>query len=296
VFVTLPAEGRDLAVLGMARTQAGGARLASWMRAVEHVYRGRYMLAVGRFSDPPRLADLDGLTLDDQDLEDLRGCTPGDCAVKLGAAEIAKIRAAASAAGRHWKPAVQVAFREVVLARAQAYLAHGLEPAPAYHDQDEPVSPAAEFAALAAGFDGEPRFGAHVLPYLRAYPVAGEPDVESFLYWSKETLGTGKPIVSVTHTAIFRGTAGGTPATAVAARQVFATHYLTASLSVTLVGDSPPGYLIYVRRSRTDAFEGLFGPLVRRMVERRIRSDAPAVLDALRQKLEAGDPPLGGTE
>jgi hypothetical protein len=135
-----------------------------------------------------------------------------------------------------------------------------------------------------------------VLPYLRAYPVAGEPDVESFLYWSKETLGTGKPIVSVTHTAILRGTAGGTPATAVAARQVFATHYLTASLSVTLVGDSPPGYLIYVRRSRTDAFEGLFGPLVRRMVERRIRSDAPAVLDALRQKLEAGDPPLGGTE
>jgi hypothetical protein len=42
---------------------------------------------------------------------------------------------------------------------------------------------------------------------------------------------------------------------------------------------------------RTDAFEGLFGRFVRHMVEGRIRAEAPAVLDALRRKLEADDPP-----
>ena len=293
VFVILPAEGSDLAVVGMARTRAGGGRLVSWMRAVEHVFRGRYVLAVGRFSHPPRLADLDALALDDQDLEDVRDCSPGDCALKLAAAEIEQIRAAADAAGHAWRPAVQAAFRQVVLARAQSYLADGLARAPAYHDQRDPVSPLAEYDEVAARFDLEPLYGGRVLPYLRAYPDVSEPGVESFLYWSKETLGTGKPIVSVTHTTVFRG-AGPEEPTAVAARQVFATHYLTASLSVTAVMESQPGYLIYLRRSRTDAFDGLFGPLVRRMVERRIRADAPAVLEALRQKLEAGDPP-GGT-
>lgn len=299
VFEVLPARGRDLAVVGLTRTHAAPARLAAWTRAAELLYQGRYMPAIGRFSDPPRIGDLARLTLDDQDVDDLRSCRTGDCAVKLSAPEIEQIRAAAVAAGPQWKPAVQAAFREVVLARAQAYLRAGFVGAPPYHDRRHAVSPAEEFTEIAARLGFEALYGTRVVPYLEAFPAIGEEPVESFLYWSKETLGAGKPIVSVTHVAIFRSPHRDAPGTAVAARQVFATHYLTASLSLTLMTggvEGQPRYLVYLRRSRTDAFEGLFGKVVRGVVERRIRSDAPAVLDAMRRKLEGGEPPIvGGT-
>jgi hypothetical protein len=133
-----------------------------------------------------------------------------------------------------------------------------------------------------------------VLDYLRAYPHVPAGDAESFLYWSHETLGAGKPIVSITHVAIFRNPPPEPTSAVVAARQVFATHYLTGSLSLTLTADGAdgvPAYLVYLRRSRTDAFDGVFGRFVRHVVEGRIRSDAPALLDTLRSKLEAGDAP-----
>lgn len=37
--------------------------------------------------------------------------------------------------------------------------------------------------------------------------------------------------------------------------------------------------------------DGVFGGLVRRLIERRVRAEAPAVLNALRVRLESGDPP-----
>jgi hypothetical protein len=293
VLTIVPARGRDLAVYGVVRTTAAPDRLVTWSRAIEQLYQGRYVPALGRFSDPPQLADLAGLTLDDEDLNDLRGCRAGDCGVKLGAAEMAMIRQAADSGGTTWRPAVEDAFRRVVLARALNYLAGGLAASPPYEDHARPVSPAQEFEEVAAHLGFEALYDERIIPYLRAYPAVGGSGVESFLYWSKETLGGGKPIVSVTHVAIFKSPGEHAADAVVAARQIFATHYVTGSLSLTAVTsgrDGAPGYLIYIRRSRTDAFEGPFGKFVRHVVEKRIRGDGPPVLDTLRRKLESGDP------
>src|SRR5688572_13071835 len=295
VLTIVPARGRDLAVYGVVRTTAAPDRLVAWTRAIEQLYQGRYVPALGRFSDPPHLADLAGLTLDEEDLNDLRACRPGDCGVKLSAPEMERIRQAAAAGGAQWRPAVQDAFRRVVLGRARDYLASGLAGSLPYEDHQKAVLPQAEFEEIAARIGVETLFDVRVVPYLRAYPaVRGEGEaVESFLHWSKETLGGGKPIVSVTHVAIFRSQGEHASDAVVAARQIFATHYLTGSLSLTAVtagADGGPAHLIYIRRSRTDAFDGPFGKFVRHVVEKRIRGDGPPVLDTLRRKLEGGDP------
>src|SRR5687768_6058560 len=138
-----------------------------------------------------------------------------------------RIRQAGTAAGAQWRPAVQDAFRRVVLARAQDYLAGGLAGSLPYEDHQQAVSPQAEFYEIAARIGFEALYDARVIPYLRAYPAVGESGVESFLYWSKETLGGGKPIVSVTHVAIVRSPGEHAPDAVVAAWQIFATHYLT---------------------------------------------------------------------
>ena len=40
-------------------------------------------LAIQEFSDPPQLSDLDGFTLEEQDVQELKKCKPGHCEVQL---------------------------------------------------------------------------------------------------------------------------------------------------------------------------------------------------------------------
>jgi hypothetical protein len=265
---------------------------------VEDLQRSTYSPLARRFSDPPTIDDVRELTLDDQDLDDLRKCRPGDCGVKLSAAEIVEIRQVIAAAGAGWKGAAQSAFRRVIVSRAHAYMTEGHEGAAPYHDHKVPLSPGEEFEALSESMKLEVVAPADLGPYLRSYPRVSGTAVESFLYWSKETFGGAKPIIAITHVSLFPATKQGNgekfaaiPAdtATVAFKQVYATHYLTASLSVTSItpaaGDSPR-YLVYARRSRSDVLGGVLGGIIRRVIERRIRSEAPAVLDRLRRRLE----------
>jgi hypothetical protein len=126
-----------------------------------------------------------------------------------------------------------------------------------------------------------------------AYPVvpADTHVRQSFLYWSKETLGM-KPIISITHFSAARFNSPELPAAVVVAKQVYATHYKNASITVTaLVAEDDRRYLVYLNHAHVDAFRGFFGGIVRRAVERRVKAEAPAVLRGLRVRLESGEPP-----
>jgi hypothetical protein len=266
VVDVLPAGDRNLAVFGAARVRADSDRLVTWTRRIDLLQRGRYMPTIGRFSDPPRLEDLDGLVLDDVDLEDIRRCRPGDCGVKLSADEIEQLQRTIAGSGSEWQPAVQAQFRRVMLERARTYLEDGYERTEAYLDRRAPVLPGPEFLTVAAltrdGTLQEPR----LLDYLEAFPRGEQSSAESFLYWSTEALGSGKPIVSITHVAIVRGVDEGYPESLVASKQVFATHYLSASLSLTgITRPSANGwrYLLYTRHSRVDLFRGAWAGVVR---------------------------------
>ena len=147
-----------------------------------------------------------------------------------------------------------------------------------------------EFASLVARLDlRRPGFA----EYLQAYPRAEHPDVlESFLYWSRETLGGGKPVVTVTHVTLVGGDDSTSVQALVVSKQVFASHYKTSAVSMTAIaGSGEARYLVYLHRSHVDVLQGFFAGLVRRIVEGRIRDEAPAVLNALRSRLEHGDPP-----
>jgi hypothetical protein len=281
--------GRD-GVLSLAAVMAidvTAERLLAWSAAVEALQKGRYVPQIGRFSSPPRLEDLASLVIDAGDLRDLAGCRPGDCGLKLSAAEMEVL------ANVRDKPPLDIVLKRQFLRRATDYLVHGEAGMLPYHDHERPVVPAELFGALLQHLP----FMARDLPcyagYLAAYPVvpAGTPVRDSFLYWSKETLGM-KPIISITHFTAARFDGPGRPEAVVVARQVYATHYRNASITVTmLVAENNRRYLVYLSRSSVDAFFGFFGGMVRRTVERRVNSEAPAVLRGLRLRLESGEPP-----
>jgi hypothetical protein len=228
--------------------------------------------------------------LDDKDIEAIRECRPGACGVKLSDAEIATLRAVHSA-GAEGTANVQRAFRQLVLRRVEDYLTRGEAGIPAYHDDPKPVDPNVSFASLVDSVASLPEQFAPLAAHVRNFPHVEDPHVvDTFVYWSRETIG-GRPITSVTHVTIARYGAPPDQDAIVVSRQLFATHYKNASLVITaMTGAAEDGYLVYVHRSELDVLHGLFGRLVRRVIERRIRAEAPGVLDGFRRRLESGDP------
>lgn len=289
--VSVPhSDAGELAMVGAVRTDATADRLIEWSRQVNLLYSKPTVPVGARLSKPPRLEDFSAVTLTAPELESLRKCRPGDCIVKLAAGEMTEIRRAITAAGSNWKPVALDGFRRVLVARATTFLDKGHAGAPAAHDHDKPVEPGAEFARIIQGPERNVVAPLGVDTYLRALP-AERADVESLLFWWKSTVSGARETIFITHVAIFNH--AGTHDVVVAESQVYASHYLDASVTYLLAtGASPNRYFVYLRRSKVDALRGLFGGIVRAVVERRVRNDGPRLIIDLKKKLEAGPPPV----
>lgn len=285
----LPSTDRELAVFAAIAVNVDAARLQAWIDRIEALKKSQYVLAIARFSDPPRLEDLADLTLDHDDLESIRACHPGNCDLKLSAAEMTTLQEAAKSAGATWRPALQTAFRDVVLNRVRVYLAHG--EIASYQDKSKPISLPDRFNSI---LEHLPFLSAHEPAVAAALvdPPTDDADIDSFFYWSKELLAR-KAVVSVTEVRLFHGR-GEAPQLLVTGKDIFATHYINGSLGLTaLVAGDPggPNYLVYVNRTSVDMPGGLFSGMLRWFAERRLRGESAGVLRALRDRLESGDPP-----
>src|SRR5262245_52353701 len=183
----------EIGIFASARLDADAETLAGWVNAIARLKKSPYVLMVRRFSDPPGLDDLKGLTLDEGDLDAIRDCRPGNCELKLAGDDIATLRQAADAGGPQWKDAVQSEFKRVVLGRLAVYEARGFVGVPPYVDQRKPTDPGTAFDTLLEHS-----------PYLHFDDGhAGDPP-KSFFYWSKEQYGAGKAVIAMTQVDIVR--------------------------------------------------------------------------------------------
>ena len=251
----LPAHDGELAVFAASRLEAPAEALVSWTREIEQLKTSRFAPLVRRFSNPPVLDDLRDLALDETDMQAIRQCRVGRCDVKLLDSEIARLRAAGTAGGAEGYDATQHEFRRIVLDRVLA--------------------------------DRSP----DIVDMLAGYPPIEVSTVESFFYWSKEQYGAGKKVVTVTHVTIARPVPSSGPAVVVLGREIFATHYRTASLGLTAVVDdraSDRRYLVYVNRTDVDVLGGLFGGLKRVVIEARIKGESEQLIKGVRDRLESG--------
>jgi hypothetical protein len=290
VVRTLPETGGYVAVFGARRVRADADRLTAWVRDIARFKRGPLVEAIARFSDPPVVSDLLPLTLDTRDLEALRRCRPGDCDIKLTEAEMARVPRGRDASATPTPPAEQEAMRGILFDRVVRYRAGGFAALGQYADGRSPLTTSETARALV---DRSRCVGEH-LPHLLAWlqaPWHSDASVESFLYWSKERL-SGRTVISATQVGIARGRPPLQRHVVVAGQQLFATHYLNGSLNLTALLDAGDGagYLVVITRSQVDVIRGLFGGVVRSAVERRLRSELAAILEALARRLESGPP------
>jgi hypothetical protein len=289
----LSGKAGQLAVFVATRVNTRPDALVAWTRTIAELKRSRFVLAIGRLSEPPRATDLEDLTLDQRDLDAVRRCRPGDCGLKLSAGDIESLTAVLATAGADWRDAAQREFRRLLIQRVLQYRAGGLAALDPPADGKKSRRPD---DALSGIVEQSPYLAKlpHVIAWLKDYPRA-ESDVESLFYWSKEHYGEGKPVISITHVGIVRPASDHRlPAVLVAGKQIFATHYFEGGLGLTMVvRDATTGtpYLAYVNRSQVDMLRGFFGGVVRGVLEDRVERQAPLIVRGLRARLESGNPP-----
>lgn len=280
---TIDSSGHDLAVLAAGSLKTTPDAFIFRVTDIVRLRKSRLVPAIARFSNPPTLEDLEGLTLSDQDLDSLSGCRPGDCGLKLGEAEIRRMQAALASGGLDRRLAAERAFREILLERVQEYLTRGLDALPPYHDKSRPLDVAEAFGRLA-----EQSVYLDRVPTLRA--SLGGPAADgvtgSFLYWAIEDFGRRR-VIRVTHVVIVRPGMADLPEVLVGSTQVYASHYTDAALAVTTLerGADGTAFLGYLYRARVDVL-GNF--LVRRIVEGRIEDEVERLFVHQLERLQGG--------
>jgi len=246
-------------------------------------------LAIQSFSDPPQLSDLEGFTLEQRDIEELKNCNPGHCQVQLPTEAMEDFQrlidwSAPDVADRVNRLAQQLALQALL-----EYMQGGNTALGAYRDKKHPAAVAETFASLIGRFEALPVYLPELNEYLLEYPKAEPANVQAGFYWEKINFGL-KPTFRIVQKIVYRGAIGKEPAYAVAEKQIYASHYFETALDLTVCvkdGQRPGFYIITVKGSKQAGLTGLKGGIVRKVAVDRTRSSLERVLATTKQKLEA---------
>ena len=249
-------------------------------------------LAIRKFSDPPRLSDLEGFTLDDDDIKQLKNCKPGSCEVQLPAESMDEFEkhvnwSAADAANQ-----VNRLGQQMTLEALQQYIHGGNKALGTYRDKKHPTAVAETFASLLSRSKALPVYLPELDRYLLDYPAAPSGQIQSQFYWEKINFGL-KPTLRIVQAIVFRGMGPTEPAYAVAVKQLYASHYFETALDLTVCvrATDAPGlhgfYLITIKGSQQAGLTGLKGSIVRKVAVDKTRSSLERALASIKQKLES---------
>jgi hypothetical protein len=248
------------------------------------------VLAVSRFSSPPRLSDFNGFSLEKEDIEALKKCKPGDCDVQLPDRYIEDFRKSVDWSSPQVAEQINKALREAGLERLVAYQHEGNRALGIYHDKQHPVDVSEQFKYMLSYSEALPRYLPDFNGYLLTYPAGKPAKTEDGFYWAKVKFGL-KPTLRVVHvTTSERDTSTG-PVYVIAEKQLYASHYFQTALDLTFcVSDRPAQekgfYLIKAMGSEQAGLTGVKGSVVRKAAVSRSTSSLQNSLTAIKDALE----------
>jgi hypothetical protein len=249
-------------------------------------------LAIRKFSDPPRLSDLEGFTLDDDDVKELKNCKAGSCKVQLPAESMDEFEKQVNWSAPDAADQVNRLGQQMALEALQQYIGGGNEALGTYRDKKHPTAVAETFASLLGRSKALPVYLPELDRYLLEYPAAPSGQIQSQFYWEKINFGL-KPTLRIVQAIVFRGVGPTEPAYAVAVKQLYASHYFETALDLTVCvrATDVPGphgfYLITIKGSQQAGLTGLKGSIVRKVAVDKTRSSLERALASIKQKLES---------
>jgi hypothetical protein len=263
---SLPRADRDEAgAIGVVRINLSPDAFLARFRDIVAFERGGGVDAVGRFSTPAVVADLDGFVLPAEDALDLHDCELDDCDVNLSAAQIERFRAV-DGRGPGGRARLTAVARQALAEYVADYQRRGNEALVVYRDR-EPAFPLREASARLLRQSTELQRGAPAIAgYLERYPAVPLPaGAEEFFYWSVMSFGM-KPITRANHVVLMPVATDGLAGFVAASRTIYASHYFRDGLEVKHVIPASPErtafYLLSVNRSHSESLTGVKGLLL----------------------------------
>lgn len=280
---------REVAVAGLVNLRASADEfLRSYRDSLTRKSNGA-VLEVGSFGAVLTLADLQNLTLEARDIEDLKSCVVGDCEIKLSASMIERFRREVNWQAPDYAQQASQLFKTMLLEYVQDYRKRGDAALIEYNDSQDKIRVADEQRAVSrpSGYLKDildpkllPRASSELRP------------LEELIVWSKIKFGL-KPVIAVNHITIYKRDGELGPQVLAISRQIYANHYFNASLGLTafVTVAGPTSFLVYENRSRADGLEGPFSKLKRNVVEKKVLAGVKGILEQSKLSME---PPIFG--
>jgi hypothetical protein len=247
-------------------------------------------LAIKKFSDPPQLSDLDGLTLEDEDLKDLQKCREGKCEIQLPTDAMDDFRAKINWSAPDAHDQANRLTKTLILEEFKKYEQGGNAALGTYRDKNNPAAVEQAFQSLISRAKALPVYLPELQSYLLNYPTAKSDNIQSEFYWEKVNFGL-KPTIRVLQAVLYRGADPSRPAYALAVKQLYASHYFQTALDLTICirddTDPQPGmFLITLKGSQQAGLTGFKGSIVRKVAVDKTRSSLERALAAMKVSLE----------
>jgi hypothetical protein len=237
------------------------------------------ILEAGRFGTAPSVADLQQLTIDPRDIEDLKECVAGDCKLKLSAEMIDRFRREVDWQASDYQGQATQLLKTMLVDYVRDYRAHGRAALIEYNDKRDEIRLADEQQALGSA-------SGYLIDLLRDAKSSLQL-VEDAIIWSKVKFGL-KPVLVVNHVRAYKVDRESGPQVLVASNQIYANHYFTSSLALTAFVNVPGAtpFLVYENRSRTDGLVGPFSKFKRGVIESKSVEGLKAVLENSKASIE----------
>jgi hypothetical protein len=281
----------QMAVFGAIYINASPENYLNLVQNLHGVRNSRHYLGIQQFSTPPKLSDLEGFVLEDDDIHELKSCRPGKCEVQLPTASMEEFQksvdwSAPDVANQVNKLAQKMALDELIQYQKDGNSALGI-----YYDKEHPLHVVDQLESLLSESSALKNYLPDLDRYLIGYPQTRLPNSESFFYWERVRFGL-KPTLRINHMVIYRGSHLSDPVDSVAIKQLYASHYFETALDLSVCASSGrPGdkgfYLITVKGSRQEGLTGVRGTIVRNNVVSRTRSSLEASLTHVKRVLES---------
>jgi hypothetical protein len=249
-------------------------------------------LAIRKFSDPPQLSDLEGFTLEPDDIKQLKDCEPGRCEVQLPIEAMDEFKQSINWSAPDAASQVNQLGQKMALEALQGYIHGGDTALGTYRDKKHPAVIATTFQSLLSRSKALPEYLPELDRYLLDYPQAPSDDIQSEFYWEKVNFGL-KPTLRIVQAIVYRGHRSDEPAYAIAEKQLYASHYFETALDLTVcvvdqaTSKAPGFYLITLKGSQQAGLTGFKGGIVRKVAVDRTRSSLERSLGAIKQRLES---------
>ncbi|MBS1842061.1 MAG: hypothetical protein JST77_14565, partial [Acidobacteria bacterium] len=284
-------ERSDIFVFGAVYIHAQPSAYLEFMSDIHRLKKLPAYLGAGKFSEPPQLSDLEGFSLDDEDIKDLRKCKPGKCDLQLPESSMETVRNSIDWNSPDAAEVINHRAKQGVLQVLEAYAKQGDSALGTYRDKPDPLPVGQRFATLLSKVEFFPEYLPELNRYLLDYPHSKPEGTRDFFYWEKVNFGL-KPTIRLNHAVLYHAHSAEREIYALAIKQLYASHYFQTAvdLSFCVPNDDASGdpgfYLITIKASRQAGLTGLKGGIIRKVAVGKTRSSLEQALNSIAKTLE----------